>query len=194
MIAQGFGQEDGVADVLLPAQRHAGLDRQARTHGRRKHLVAVLARLLVEELPAGHRHDARRNPFGLELRATADLYRARALGSPGRLPRAYRSGAPWDGTLLDLALRKSLPRTPAGAARAEMLRLLEANNHPVRHGTVADYDKNPWFGKIPPAAGGETGGINHNVPGPAGESDKESGAQGRQGTEYGPGGAGSIDT
>jgi molybdopterin-containing oxidoreductase family iron-sulfur binding subunit len=55
---------------------------------------------------------------------------------------------------------------------------------PVRHGTVADYDKNPAFAKIPPVAGGETDSINHNVPGPAGKGEKESGAQGRHGTEY----------
>jgi molybdopterin-containing oxidoreductase family iron-sulfur binding subunit len=58
---------------------------------------------------------------------------------------------------------------------------------PVRHGTVSKYSENPWFAKIPPAASGETGAISHNVPGPVGESEKESGTQLRHGTEYGPG-------
>lgn len=37
---------------------------------------------------------------------------------------------------------------------------------PVRFGTVADYDKNPKFGKITPAASGETDAIDANVPYP----------------------------
>jgi molybdopterin-containing oxidoreductase family iron-sulfur binding subunit len=37
---------------------------------------------------------------------------------------------------------------------------------PVRFGTLAEYDKNPKFGKITPAAGGETEAIDANVPYP----------------------------
>jgi len=58
---------------------------------------------------------------------------------------------------------------------------------PVRHGTLADYEKNAWFAKIPPTGGGETDLISHNIPGPAGKSEKESGAQNGLGTSYGPG-------
>ena len=47
------------ADVPLPAERDARLDRDARRHRRRQHLVAVLVWLLVEELPARKRDDAR---------------------------------------------------------------------------------------------------------------------------------------
>jgi MoCo/4Fe-4S cofactor protein with predicted Tat translocation signal len=58
---------------------------------------------------------------------------------------------------------------------------------PVRYGDVADYTKNAWFAKIPPVAGGETSAINHNLPGPAGKGEKESGSQGGLGSSYGPG-------
>ncbi|HEY3789491.1 MAG TPA: 4Fe-4S dicluster domain-containing protein, partial [Urbifossiella sp.] len=57
---------------------------------------------------------------------------------------------------------------------------------PVRHQTISEYEKNPWAAKLPPTAAGEVDPINHNVPGPNGEHDKDSGAQGRQGGSYGP--------
>ena len=40
----------------------------------------------------------------------ADLYRAYAIGAPERLPAAYRSNAPWDGTLTLLHLHRDLPK------------------------------------------------------------------------------------
>jgi molybdopterin-containing oxidoreductase family iron-sulfur binding subunit len=58
---------------------------------------------------------------------------------------------------------------------------------PVRRQTLEEYKTNPWAGKIPPTAVGETDAINHNVPGPAGKADPASGTQGRQGLTYGPG-------
>ncbi len=58
---------------------------------------------------------------------------------------------------------------------------------PVRHGTVTEYDKNPWFAKVTPVAAAETDPISHNIPGPAGKREKESGAQDGLGTSYGPG-------
>jgi molybdopterin-containing oxidoreductase family iron-sulfur binding subunit len=59
---------------------------------------------------------------------------------------------------------------------------------PVRRGTAEDYKKNPWFGKIPPTAAGETELISRNIPGPqTTQKDPDSGTSGRQGTVYGPG-------
>jgi hypothetical protein len=43
-------------------------------------------------------------------RSTADLFRAYAIAAPERLPDAYRSPAPWDGTLTLLQVRRDLPR------------------------------------------------------------------------------------
>ena len=42
--------------------------------------------------------------------AHADLYRAYAVGAPDRLPAAFRSAAPWDGTPVLLRVRRDLPR------------------------------------------------------------------------------------
>ena len=42
-------------------------------------------------------------------RSRADLYRAYALAAPERLPAAFRSAAPWDGTLTLLEVRRDLP-------------------------------------------------------------------------------------
>jgi molybdopterin-containing oxidoreductase family iron-sulfur binding subunit len=59
---------------------------------------------------------------------------------------------------------------------------------PVRRGTLEDYKKNPWFGKITPTAAGETDLISRNIPGQQTTSpDPDSGAMGRRGTQYGPG-------
>ena len=43
-------------------------------------------------------------------RSRADLYRAYAIAAPRRLPAAFRSGAPWDGTLTLLQVRRDLPK------------------------------------------------------------------------------------
>jgi Divergent InlB B-repeat domain len=53
----------------------------------------------------------------------ADLYRAYALAAPERLPAAFRSAAPWDGTLTLLEVRRDLPRLRE-AARDEIQALL----------------------------------------------------------------------
>ncbi|HEY2910860.1 MAG TPA: TAT-variant-translocated molybdopterin oxidoreductase [Gemmataceae bacterium] len=58
---------------------------------------------------------------------------------------------------------------------------------PVRHQSVGEYDINPWYGKIGPAAIDETQAIAHNTPGPAGKGEPaESGTQQALGTSYGP--------
>ena len=43
-------------------------------------------------------------------RSRADLLRAYAIAAPGRLPAAFRSSAPWDGTLTLLKVRRDLPK------------------------------------------------------------------------------------
>jgi hypothetical protein len=53
----------------------------------------------------------------------ADLYRTYALAAPERLPAAFRSAAPWDGTLTLLEVRRDLPRLRE-AARDEIQALL----------------------------------------------------------------------
>jgi hypothetical protein len=53
----------------------------------------------------------------------ADLYRTYALAAPERLPAAFRSAAPWDGTLTLLEVRRHLPRLRE-AARDEIQALL----------------------------------------------------------------------
>ena len=57
---------------------------------------------------------------------------------------------------------------------------------PVRRGTIKEYQENPWFAKITPAAAGEADAISHNIPGPKSQGDKASGAAGGEGTSYGP--------
>jgi len=52
-------------------------------------------------------------------RDTGTLYLAYALGRPAKLPRAYRSNAPWDGTLPLLRLRAAVPRMRPGPRREE---------------------------------------------------------------------------
>ena len=47
-----------LADVAMPALRHAGLDREPGADRRRQHRVAVFLRLGVEQFPARHRDDA----------------------------------------------------------------------------------------------------------------------------------------
>ena len=52
-------------------------------------------------------------------RDTATLYLAYALHRPAKLPRAYRSDAPWDGTLPLLHLRDAVKRMRSGPQRTE---------------------------------------------------------------------------
>jgi Divergent InlB B-repeat domain len=56
-------------------------------------------------------------------RSRADVYRAYAIAAPERLPAAFRSAAPWDGTLTLLQVRYDLPRLRP-AARREIQALL----------------------------------------------------------------------
>ena len=63
-------------------------------------------------------------------RATGDLYLAYALGAPGKLPPAYRSDVPWEGTLAALRVQKALKRLPAGPVKREIRGLLKATAGP----------------------------------------------------------------
>src|SRR5207247_6631368 len=56
-----------VADPLPPAERNARLDREPRPDLRRDHLVTVLGRLRLEELPARHRDHAGPHLLQVEL-------------------------------------------------------------------------------------------------------------------------------
>src|SRR5262249_37640295 len=47
-----------LADESLPAERRCLLDRHPRLDRRRQHLLAVVLRLLVEQMPRGHADDA----------------------------------------------------------------------------------------------------------------------------------------
>src|SRR4029077_4689385 len=60
------------ADVAVPAERGALLDRDPRRHGRQKHAVAVLLRLFIEDLPRRHRDDARADALRGELLVRLD--------------------------------------------------------------------------------------------------------------------------
>ncbi len=81
-----------VARVALPAQRDAGLDRDALPHGRRQDAVAVRLVLGLEPLPAGERDDAGRDAVGLERLGGAERElelraRRRSGSAPARRPR-----------------------------------------------------------------------------------------------------------
>src|SRR3954463_11648211 len=56
-----------LADPLPPAQPDSGLDGEASFDVRWEHRVAVVDRLLLEELPTGHRDDPRRDALLLQL-------------------------------------------------------------------------------------------------------------------------------
>ena len=66
-------------------------------------------------------------------RSRADLYRTYAIAAPERLPAAFRSAAPWDGTLTLLQVHRDLPRLRP-AARREINALLA----PQPSGEVCD--------------------------------------------------------
>ena len=59
-------------------------------------------------------------------RDTATLYLAYALHRPAKLPRAYRSDVPWDGTLPLLHLRAAVQRMRSGPQRTEAAALVAA--------------------------------------------------------------------
>jgi len=90
----------------------------------------VVASLLLAAAPALARAEAptpelieRAEQGGQLDRSRADLYRAYALAAPERLPAAFRSTAPWDGTLTLLEVRRDLPRLRE-AEREEIQALL----------------------------------------------------------------------
>jgi hypothetical protein len=58
-------------------------------------------------------------------RSRADLFRAYAIAAPERLPAAFRSDAPWDGTLTLLQVRRDLPKLRE-AERKQIQALLAA--------------------------------------------------------------------
>jgi hypothetical protein len=58
-------------------------------------------------------------------RSRADLFRTYAIAAPQRLPAAYRSDAPWDGTLTLLQVRHDLPKLRE-AERTQIQALLAA--------------------------------------------------------------------
>ena len=51
----------GRADIAVPADHRAHLDRHARRDVGRKDTIAIRLVLLLEQLPGGHADDARRN-------------------------------------------------------------------------------------------------------------------------------------
>ncbi|MDB5307770.1 MAG: 4Fe-4S dicluster protein [Gemmataceae bacterium] len=116
-----------------------------------------------------------------------------AAGEPARGFNAYdlrTSDALWFGNGLKVVRTKDTYFLACVQANWVMTQKDPLDGHiidraPVRRGTVADYQKNPWFGKIPPTAAGEADPISHNVPGPPEKPDDASGAQFRKGTTYG---------
>jgi hypothetical protein len=86
-------------------------------------LAAVPA--LADAKPATPQLIDRAEHAGKLDRSRADLFRTYALAAPERLPAAYRSNAPWDGTLTLLQVRRDLPRLRR-AERQEIQALLEA--------------------------------------------------------------------
>jgi hypothetical protein len=53
----------------------------------------------------------------------ATLLRAYALAAPRKLPAAYRSNTPWDGTLTLLRVHRAIPKLARGRARTEAVQL-----------------------------------------------------------------------
>jgi hypothetical protein len=68
-------------------------------------------------------------------RFRADLYLAYALAAPGRLPAAYRSEAPWHGTLPLLRLRGRIAKMPEGWRRTRLKNVIEASAAPTKCST-----------------------------------------------------------
>ena len=72
-------------------------------------LLLVAAPALARAKPPTPELIERAEQGGQLGRSQADLYRAYALAAPERLPAAFRSAAPWDGTLTLLEVRRDLP-------------------------------------------------------------------------------------
>ena len=68
---EGVHADDGavITDVAVPAQCRGLLHGDAGGHRRRKHFVAVLLGLAIEEFPAGHAHDPGADAVGLQFLA-----------------------------------------------------------------------------------------------------------------------------
>ncbi len=85
--AHGHGRAGG-PDIAVPAKRARLLDRDAGADRRRQHRVAIALRLLLEQSPARHRHDARADALG------GELFVARR--APARPRCRWRAGAARD--------------------------------------------------------------------------------------------------
>jgi Divergent InlB B-repeat domain len=80
---------------------------------------------LAQASPATPELIQRAEKAGQLDRSRADLFRTYAIAAPQRLPAAYRSDAPWDGTLMLLQVRRDLPRLRE-AERTQIQALLAA--------------------------------------------------------------------
>jgi Divergent InlB B-repeat domain len=80
---------------------------------------------LAQARPATPELIQRAEKAGQLDRSRADLFRTYAIAAPQRLPAAYRSDAPWDGTLMLLQVRRDLPRLRE-AERTQIQALLAA--------------------------------------------------------------------
>ena len=95
-------------------------------------------------------------------------------GQPRRGFNAYllrTAAAPWTAaaklTKIDDTYFLACTQGHWAAAEKDRISGKLLDRKPVRHGTIADYQKNKAFAKIPPMAAGETEGINDNIPHPA---------------------------
>jgi hypothetical protein len=86
-------------------------------------LLLAAAPALAQARPATPELIQRAEGAGRLSHSRADLFRAYAIAAPERLPAAFRSDAPWDGTLTLLELRRDLPKLREGA-RKEVQALL----------------------------------------------------------------------
>ena len=96
--------------------------------------------------------------------------------------------APWFGPGLKLAKSSGTYTLACVQASWSMVQKDPLNGNivrrdPVRRGTVADYDKNPDFAKIPPSDAEETDALSHNVPG-RDDQKKDAGTQYRKSLAY----------
>ena len=71
----------GRADIAVPADHRAHLDRDARRDVRRKNAIAVRLILLLEQFPGRHADDACRNALALELFISVDAESDLAAGA-----------------------------------------------------------------------------------------------------------------
>ena len=86
-------------------------------------LLLLAAPALAQAKPATPDLIDRAERAGQVDKSRAHLYRAYAIAAPEKLPAAFRSDAPWDGTLTLLRVRRDLPALRA-SAREEISALL----------------------------------------------------------------------